>query len=102
MEETQLALPRPQIDSPLRVQAAVNTPERSQNEDTNDEALRAALFSPYAMQSSSDPPTLAKLPLSLAKVERQAITKNLLKDYSTMVLMTAPTFCTQYSTGILE
>lgn len=85
VEETQLALPRPQIDSTLRVQAALNTPERTQAEGSHDELLRSALFSPYAMQSSQDPASLAKLPLSLSQVERQAMIKNMLKDFSTMV-----------------
>ena len=84
-EETQLALPRPQIDSQLRVQAALNTPERAPSEHSHDESLRNALFSPYAMQSSQDPVSLAKLPLSLSQVERQAMIKNMLKDFSTMV-----------------
>ena len=88
-EETQLALPRPQIDSQLRVQAALNTPERAASEESHDESLRNALFSPFAMQSSQDSSSVSKLPLSLAQVERQAMTKNMLKDYSTMVIISA-------------
>jgi tetratricopeptide (TPR) repeat protein len=86
-EETQLALSKPRIDSQLRVQAALNAPERIQLEQNNNDVYRNTIFSPLAMRagnSTSSAGTGTVLPLSLASLEQQGVVKNMLKDYTTM------------------
>lgn len=91
VEETQLAANRPQINSQLRVQAAMNTPTRalSLTEDSN-HYLGTSMFSPFAMRqpasvvSSATPHAPSyTVPMSLAEVEQQALVKNALKDFTT-------------------
>lgn len=83
VEETQLALSRPQISQQLRVQGASGTPARAPDpSDDFNSFLGSTVFFPSAIVNEDAKVDL--LPHSLSQVEQLAGVKNSMKDFSTM------------------